>query len=350
MMKSLWFLLALVLIISSASSLIVEYCQFPYNEVKVEDGKVELEVGKDKLLPISAPLRENDRVMINLRTNATVEISAFRNGKPLEMKPLTVEGMGYCLVDYLLMNQTGFFIAEEGNASFLLHMPFPITPYHVIFPLRGFSIDGGVKPGEVGEMSISLAEIDQEKMFNVSIVRKTDESCSAMLVYPVDMVVHEDFEVHGVFSWFSSKEAPIVSFNVMSETDGILYSYPVFSQSVSTGERQDFNLRATSQDPLKHGSIIGDKISSIGLSITLPPGENLTSVLFSSLQIRNAGGRKVINVDLQRSCNVPYKIYIARKYSPSGVSFASWLLLSLGLVMMWLLICKDFPFKIFEPH
>ena len=55
----------------------------------------------------------------------------------------------------------------------------------------------------------------------------------------------------------------------MSEADGILYNYLFYLKTYPLVNVKTFNLGATSQDPLKHCSIIGDKISGIGFSITL---------------------------------------------------------------------------------
>jgi len=317
--NSLKFLFFLSIICFSAIYLVSCLAQFPYDEVEVLRGIVKLEVGRTTYLPLPK-LNDEDRVMINLQTPATVDVKVVQDGENMTVLPVTIEGARYSLVDYLLNNQKALFIAKEGNINYLiLHAPFPLTQYHVIFPLENTE--------EKGEMKISQITVDGYEMINVTITKN-----SAMFVYPINLTVNKDFKVKIKFLSLSNVKLKL---NIMSDTDNMLYVYEVPLNSTY------FEIDTTTEESYKRGSILGDRISSVSISIAHISKDIPASVIVGDMEILNAGKKVIIDAATRQSYEVPYEIYIAHKYSPSVMTLISWILLSVGMIAVWCLISDD---------
>lgn len=297
--------------------LVSDLIQFPYNKVETLEGTVNLEVGKPVYLQLPK-LKDKDRVMVNLQTLATVGIRAFQNGEEVGVLPVVVEGAKYSLVDYLVNDQKGLFIAKEGEVNQLvLQALFPLTQYHIIFPFE--NTEGK------GEMEISQAETDGSRMINTTI-----EGNSALFVYPVDLTVNKDFAVRIRVS--SSPEDATVRLNIMSDTDNTLYNYEVIPNC------SNFEVNVTTDEIYKRGTILGDRISSVSLTITPNSPDKAAIVLLGDMEIVNAGNKTAVNTSVQKSFEVPYEVYIANKYTPDLEAIVSWLLISTAIITTWFLV------------
>jgi len=291
--------------------------QFPYNKVETLKGTVNLEVGKPAYLQLPK-LKDKDRVMVNLQTLATVDVKAFQDGEDVGVLPVVVEGAKYSLVDYLVNDQKGLFIAKEGEDNQLvLQALWPLTQYHIIFPFE--NAEGK------GEMEISQAETDGSRMINTTI-----EGSSALFVYPVDLTVNRDFVVRLKVS--GSPEDATVRLNILSDTDNTLYNYEVIPNY------SNFEVNVTTDEIYKRGTILGDRISSVSLTITPNTPDRKTTVLLADMEILNAGNKITVNTSVQKSFEVPYEIYIANKYTPDFEAIVSWSLISTVIIATWVFI------------
>jgi len=314
--KSLKFLFFLSIICFSTIYLFSCLIQFPYDKVETLKGVLKLEAGKTTYLPLPR-LRDKDRVMINLQTIATVDIKAVQDGENMTVLPVIVEGAKYNLVDYLLNNQKALFIAKEGNSNYLLlQASFPLTQYHVIFPLEDSE--------KIEEIEISQIDIDGYRMINVTTTTNT------MFAYPLDLTVEDDFNVK--FKFLNMSKNIKIKLNLMSDTDNTIYVYEVPENCTR------FEINAITEETYKRGTILGDKISSISISMVPTTQNKAASVLLGDLEIINAGEVTTINATAHQIFEVPYEIYIAHKYFPSVTVLILWSFLSFGIIAIWFLI------------
>ncbi len=317
-------MLSILLIAVASSYLIVHYLQFPYGKVGVYSGNLTFRTGEKVKLSLP-PLEDEDRVLIELFTSANIQMYALQGERRVEVMPVTIEGAKYRLVDYLINIQRGLFIAEKGEDNYLiLESPFPLTRYHLLFLVNERSVN----------VNLSEVQIDGENCLNVTLIRKKAEGAlSIMLVHMVDLIIASDFELILKAAVQSSHTNTSLALNLMSATDNYLYT----KELSFDGDRklQSYMIEDTSQKYWRHGSIVGDTVTAIGLTLTLGENDDQASFLIGKVKIRNNAEEITIDPDLKTQFNAPYKVYITHKYSPNIYSAASWIAIFTATFYLW---------------
>ena len=311
------------------AQIIFYYGQFPYEEVKKVEGNLTLRVGEavDVKLP---PLKEGDRVMVNLQTTALIGLDVVQDGKHLRVVPCTVEGLNYSFASYLLTHQKFFFKAEKNsNASYVrFYVLTPQTPYHLIFPYEGN-----------GEIFISPLKVKgkDDKMINFTLVNQDKMFFSVVLAYPFEERVRENFKVKGLILHNLSGDSKIY-FVVFSKTDNMLYEYDI--------KKGVFEINVFLDDRLKRGTILNDKVSMIGFLIKISPHNKTGNVYLGNLKIQNYNKEISIKPNVDFTFNAKYEIFIAHKHIFKFEDLILWGLLSVEIVV----ILKLFTKQIFSKH
>lgn len=325
------FISGILLTLFSTAIFAVNVLSFPY-EAEFSSSMIDVEYGKESSL-ILPDLKPSDTVFISLHTMASLDLTVLRGSNVIATAPFEIEGRSHIFVDYLVVTKRHFFMADEAGDYALYFTPLtPKTPYSL------------VKSGDL-DISISQTTFNGHEMLNVtlsSFKRNMDERFPKIfLIYPVNIIAKEDFEVSGVIG-LSKGGVSMVTINIVDETDYAFYSYLILEYFVKEGTLRFFEVNATSKEMFGLGNISGDDISFICIGMGLDKlhfafeNEDIVfaSVLLGDLNILNGGKLVKVDAEAHNVFSVPYEVYIFSKYRPSHYVYVLQSCIVIGLIMV----------------
>jgi len=305
----------IVLILITATVLCLNLVNFVKTDTKVIVSQAHAKAHSPVVIEVPS-FNKYDRVYLILDASMPIyDVAVIPEGSLIPL-PLDVEGIETDVRYPILLTKHFFFVANaSGTARLVLYMQ-PKAPY-AIKDLEGRTRFEVFSYDEDGEEYVGI---------DLEVVEFAQNGFTqTLLILPLNEVIQPDFQVRGKLKLLQGKIAYV---NFMIMTDVTWYAFNIAPSTLRPNSNVNFNVNAGSRELLgRTGEFLGKKGLFVAIGIGLcnrqfGVGEVPRATLaIGDITITNGGKKMVMKSQLLHEYELPYRLYIFRKFQPTGEHF-----------------------------
>jgi len=312
------FVLSLLIIGISTGYLVNTYGQFSLT-METNTRTISMETYQTDKWSLSN-FAQNDRVLFNITSKSPTGVSLVRGNETV----WTTQKPQYQTRGLFIINET------TANYSLTTFMAYPASNFTIIDET---SQDG-------------FGKIDREaNVLNLTVIDlgKDHVNSTLRLSWHLNRVVAENFKVK--VKYLQSNVSKII-LGIFSKTDNLVYEYEVASfnsSSIKSWRWFEANSSSVTLDGQSSFNIEGDEIKAVNIVYIVGDGVN-ASLSLANLEVQNTGKSSALDLNVEDTGQVFYKIHIAHQYSLENPTmiYASYSALTISAVVAWFSLYKKF--------
>lgn len=331
MRASLAFLfVALVLAVAPSLCALSELLSFISSSTVEMSPVLQVSAGETVLIELPE-VRRHDRVYVVIDGRVNIDDISISPVEAFQL-PLRVEAFEHDVFPTLISEKRYMFVVSEDSKKAFLRLRLqPLTPY-IIKNVEGLQEYRVL--GDCGENLIC---------FELSPVRfHVNNYTQILLIHPYKSAAEPDFKVSGAVKLVRGRVS-YVNIIVMTERDW--YAYKVIDPFTPPGTTVLFEIDAYAVDIAgRRGEFLGENLVAIaigvGISRTLHEEGSSPVVGVGELVIRNGGSTYRVEPTVQSLYTFNPRVYVLRKFRPSGNYLVSVISLTAFFVSLALLAMR----------